>query len=78
MDQARRAAQKALAIPDLDDAGRVDRAYRVALGRLPTERERRLALDFLGGDSQTSEQRLAAWERFYQTLFGCIDFRYVR
>ena len=56
-------------------AGRVERAYRAALGRLPTERERELALRFVG--AAASEQRQAAWERFYQALFACIDFRYI-
>jgi hypothetical protein len=73
MDQARRAAERLLAVPGLDDGGRVERAYRLALARLPTEQERRLATAFLG---QEPEQP-AAWQRFYQTLFACIDFRYV-
>jgi hypothetical protein len=72
MEQAKYAATAALAA-DLDDAGRIDRAYRTALGRPPTAKEREVALKFVAqaGDKQ------AAWERVYQALFGCIDFRYV-
>ncbi|HTU90254.1 MAG TPA: DUF1553 domain-containing protein, partial [Gemmataceae bacterium] len=73
-EQARHAAQTLLAATNLDDNGRVDRAYRLAFGRLPTPREREIALAFLdssGGD------RLDAWQRLYQALFACIDFRYV-
>ncbi len=79
MEQARHAAQAALAVPGLDDTGRVDRAYQVALGRLPTERERQLALRVIAasGEEASREGRLAAWERFYQALLACIDFRYV-
>jgi hypothetical protein len=78
LEQARHAAQAALAVPDLDDAGRVERAYRVALGRPPSEREWELALKAIAGEEAASpEQRLAAWERLYQVLLACVDFRYV-
>jgi hypothetical protein len=72
MDQARRAAQL-LAQTRLDDNGRLERLYRLALGRVPTARERELALTFLS----QSAQRDAGWERVCQALFGCVDFRYV-
>jgi hypothetical protein len=75
MTQAERAAAATLKIPGLDEGQRVDQAYRKTLGRLPTPRERRLALDYL---SVAPDQRAAAWERFYQTLFACIDFRYIQ
>ncbi|HEY7426643.1 MAG TPA: DUF1553 domain-containing protein, partial [Gemmataceae bacterium] len=74
MEQAQYAAQGLLAVPKLDDAGRVDRAYRLTLGRLPTPRERDIALKYIAA---SNGERSAAWERFYQTLFACIDFRYV-
>jgi hypothetical protein len=79
MEQARHAAGAALTVEGLDDAGRVERAYRMALGRPPTAGERRLALRFVAetGETATGEQRLAAWERFYQALFACIDFRFI-
>jgi hypothetical protein len=77
MDQARRAAAAALAVPGLDDAARVDRAYRGALGRLPTARERELALAFVNEAGLAATERQAAYERLYQTLFACIDFRYM-
>ncbi|MCI0642327.1 MAG: DUF1553 domain-containing protein [Gemmataceae bacterium] len=76
MEQARHAAQTALSMK-ADDAACIDRAYRVALGRLPAPKERQLALEFLQGSQGGPGQRLAVWERFYQTLFACIDFRYV-
>jgi hypothetical protein len=74
LEQARHTARRLLE-GEGDDATRVDRAYRIALGRPPTERERRLALAYVG--QAGPEQRLAAWEQFAQTLFACIDFRYV-
>ncbi len=74
MEQARRAAGSLLMVPKLDDVGRVELAYRRALGRLPGTRERTLALAFVG---QAPGPRVATWGQLYQTLFACIDFRYV-
>ena len=74
LEQARHAARHAAG--ENDDAARLDRAYRAALGRLPSARERELALAFLAG-SKSDADRAAAWERVHQTLFACVDFRYV-
>jgi hypothetical protein len=74
MDQARAAAQRLLAMPGLDDAGRVDTIYRFAVGRLPSAKERQLALDYLRNEPGPRE---AAWERLCQTVLACVDFRYV-
>ncbi len=74
MTQARNAA--ALSLKEgVKESDRIDLAYRKTLGRLPTPRERELALQYLS--VPVVEQRLPAWERFYQTLFACVDFRYV-
>jgi hypothetical protein len=76
--QARVAGQRSLALTELDDAQRLERAFRTALGRLPTTQERELSLTAIqaaGGDDP--QARLAAWERLYQALFACIDFRYL-
>jgi Protein of unknown function (DUF1553) len=75
MTQARHAATRALK-ESRKDPERIDESYRLALGRLPTPRERELALAYVSA-AMTAEQRLAVWERFYQTLFACVDFRYV-
>jgi hypothetical protein len=75
-EQAREAAKVALADPKPSDEARVHRAYRTALGRLPTERETNIALAAVAGKTKP-EERLAAWERLYQALFASIDFRYV-
>jgi hypothetical protein len=75
MDQARIAARAALAVP-ADDAPRLDGAYRVALGRLPSQREREIALAYVSGKTKP-EERQAAWERLYQALFASVDFRFV-
>ena len=54
MEQAKLAAERSLANPKLDEAARLDLAYRTALGRLPTKAERETVMRFLGtvgGDS---------------------------
>jgi len=76
MSQARQAAALTLKEAAMKDTDRIDGAYRKSLGRLPTMRERELALTYVSA-AMTAEQRVAAWERFYQTLFACVDFRYV-
>jgi hypothetical protein len=73
MDQARKAAQTLVSLKDLDDTARLERIYRLTLGRLPSERERELALGFIA----QSGPRDAGWERVCQALFACVDFRYV-
>ncbi len=75
MAQAKKAAEAWLKA-DRDDAERIAAACRTALGRPPTPRERQLAQAYLSAAS-TSGERALAWERFAQTLFACVDFRYV-
>jgi hypothetical protein len=72
INQARAAARLALASEESDET-RLETAYRSALGRLPTARERDLARAFLNA----ATERSAAWERLFQVLFSCVDFRYV-
>ena len=79
MEQSQSAAQKLLAGKLADDRERVARAYRLVLGRVPTDGEVTLALKFLPAESATSEaaKRTEAWGRFYQALFASVDFRYL-
>jgi hypothetical protein len=80
MEQARLAATKNLQTPNLSDAARIDRAYRTALGRLPTENEKKLALKFVAapsGEGDGKARQLEAWAQLYQVMFSCMDFRYL-
>ncbi len=70
-EQAKLAAQRTLASADRTDSARVEEAYRVALGRAPTARERTLALDFVHAGS------VEIWAQFHQSLFASVDFRYL-
>jgi hypothetical protein len=76
MAQARLAATSLLKQAGLKDEQRIELAYRKTLGRMPSAREQHLTLAYVVS-ATTPEAQLAAWERFYQTLFACLDFRYV-
>ena len=78
MQEAEHAAKHALADASLDDAARLDRAYRTTLTRLPNDDERRAAMAFLESSGKDEPARVAAWSRLYQALFASVDFRYAK
>ena len=80
IEQAKLAAKRTLGSGAADDSARLDRAYRVALGRVPTAKERALALQFVSGASSEGAGEAAradAWAQLHQSLFACVDFRYL-
>jgi hypothetical protein len=83
LEQSRHAARRLLSetAKSRDDRQRIDRAYRLALGRAPSERERRIALEFLVQSEDAGDGTPAgpeeAWALLFQALFSTIDFRYV-
>jgi cytochrome c553 len=70
-DQARGAAERLLAERHADDRARVERAYRWALGRRPTDSEAAVALRHASGDPR------AAWASIFHALFCSIESRFV-
>ncbi|MFO0880955.1 MAG: DUF1553 domain-containing protein [Gemmataceae bacterium] len=72
LERAARAGQQFASQPG-PLADRVDRAYRLALGRSPTAAERRLVMDYLG-QATTPD---AGWSQVFQVLFASLDFRHV-
>jgi hypothetical protein len=74
LEQSHHAARRLLAEPGLDDRGRIDRAYRLTLGRPPTESELRIGLDCV--DEVTPADEEEVWGMLFQALFASIDFRY--
>jgi hypothetical protein len=79
--QSREAAKRLLRDTALkDDRARLAEAYQRTLGRTPTDRESRLALDFVA--ISESEPNAAAraeqnWSLLFQSLFASVDFRHV-
>ena len=76
IEQSRRAAERLLGRPEVDDGARVDLAYRQTLGRPPTARERELAVKHVG-EGSTNGDRVDSFAGLYQALFASIDFRYL-
>jgi hypothetical protein len=76
IEQSRSAAERLLKeLPAVDDRARIERAYRMALGRRPTVAEMRLAREFVGSAEEAT--RIEIWGEFYQVLFASLDFRYI-
>jgi hypothetical protein len=82
-EQAKRFAAR-LARERPDPASRIDRAYRLALGRPPTSEERAAGLrhveqarELLAGTAG-ADRELAAWESFARVVFRLNEFIYVR
>ncbi|MDB6151186.1 MAG: xly [Chthoniobacter sp.] len=71
LEQARAAAERGLG-SNGDDAGRISTAFRRTLGRLPTSAELEKCRRFLGPNPT-----IETWAQFHQTLFACVDFRYL-
>jgi hypothetical protein len=72
LEQARHAAARLLKEQLADDDARITRAYRLALGRAPTEGERALAARFLRGRAAED-----GWASLFHALFASADFRYL-
>jgi hypothetical protein len=76
MEQAEHAARRALAADDVSDDQRIERAFRETLGRKPTNAEREIARNTVAGVGDDA-RKLEAWQRLFQGLFACVDFRYL-
>jgi hypothetical protein len=85
MEQSDHAARRLLSHEKMDATGRVELAYKLALGRSPTESETERVLQFINSYRQQAERdskrdmtpNVEAWSSFCQTLFAFADFRYV-
>jgi len=84
MKQSETLAKRVLAEKGTGPAAHIERAYRLALGRLPTELEKADVTRYVGDYRKALEEagnkgnsQLAAWASFCQTLFASGEFRYV-
>jgi len=78
VEQSRQAARRCLesAPADADDR-RLARAYLATLARPPHAAERQACLHLLAAAGPDATARSEAWSMIFQSLFGCIDFRYL-
>ncbi len=74
--QARKAAERALASSSSDEE-RLTSAFRTALGHPPSASERATMMKFISSAGDDAKRRSEAWSQIYQTLFACLDFRYL-
>ena len=74
--QSTAAAEKMPEESQFDTVAGVQHAYYQVLGRPPRSAEQELAVDFVDNPGGTPD-RLARWAMLYQTLFQCVDFRYL-
>jgi hypothetical protein len=75
IEQSKAFAQRLLAEKAVDDAARIDLAYRNALGRSSTSIERQRAARFIAG--YEAKDKTAGWAAFCQALLACAEFRYL-
>ena len=75
LGQSKRMASRLLAVNSLDDAGRIDLAYRQTLGRGATSQERERSLSFIRNHNQSDVAQ--GWTAFCQALFASAEFRYL-
>jgi hypothetical protein len=74
--QARHFAQR-LAAPGLDEAGRVDLAYRLAFTRPPTAEEQKAALAFVKDTPAQRNANFDPWVGFCRVLLSAAELRYL-
>ena len=76
IEQAKAAAAAMPPDVQFDTAAGVQHAYYQVLGRPPGPEENSIAIEFVASLSDESK-RPARWAMLYQTLFECMDFRYL-
>ncbi|MCA9056522.1 MAG: DUF1553 domain-containing protein, partial [Planctomycetaceae bacterium] len=77
IDQARTTADRLLQ-EEAADAGRIDSAFRLVLGRDPTDDEATAVARYLTMDGElSSADRRECWTQVIQSLFASLDFRYL-
>jgi hypothetical protein len=74
LEQAKDAAKRLLGEKLADDRARAVRAWRLALGRAPTDGEAAVALKGVAAAGTAD----AGWASVFHALFASVDFRYVR
>jgi hypothetical protein len=74
LDQAKQTARRLIEDEEIDDHARTVRAYRIILGRSPTETELKITSKFFAADKPHRDR---AWVQLCQSLFASLDFRFV-
>lgn len=75
IEQAGALAERLLAMPNLGDDARIEKAFRLAMGRDANATEIARLKSYL--DSESSAGSSKAWTRLCQTIFAAAEFRYI-
>jgi hypothetical protein len=60
------------------DAARIDRAYELLYGRVPSGRERDLGIAFLSAVVQSQDQPMTPWQQYAQVLLSAHEFMQIQ
>ena len=74
--EAETAAKRLLENKDLSSEQRLSLAYKITLGREPSEEEKSLALNYLA-QQNNGQDHPDAWAGILHSLYACVDFRYL-
>jgi cytochrome c553 len=72
--QAKAFAARVLDGPESDESGRIRRAFLLAYGRTPADREIRLGIEFMASANEGGG--LSPWERYAQVLLSANEFAF--
>jgi hypothetical protein len=82
--QAKALAARLASVPVDGDAARIQHAFMLLYGRLPTDSEAKLGLDFVGESKAVKAQpenkekdSLSRWEQYAQVLLSANEFMYI-
>ncbi|NND97780.1 MAG: DUF1553 domain-containing protein [Pirellulaceae bacterium] len=76
IDQCEKAAEQLLQIDPFSTSSAIEQAYLQVIGRSPTVEEIEIVAPFLDEVSDPTE-KVSRWALIFQTLFECVDFRYL-
>ena len=68
-----KSASKTIMMSENISTSKIEEAYKIVLGRLPTAKENQIIENYLSSE----EDELKAWTNIFQSLFSSIDFRFV-
>ena len=66
-------ASKTIMMSENISTSKIEKAYKIVLGRLPTAKENQIIEKHLSSEEDESK----AWTNVFQSLFSSIDFRFV-
>ncbi|MFO1023534.1 MAG: DUF1553 domain-containing protein, partial [Planctomycetales bacterium] len=76
-EQSKKTAERLIKEVPTDEKARLNLAYRMILGRLPTESEAQAVVEYLKRERESKVTPVETWTRVVQGLFASSDYRYL-